>query len=353
MSEKNKADNLSNLLNDIIKNAGNAVNEATAMVGNTVNSTASKLGETVTDAAKVVTESVNDVAGKASDLVVKGKDSVVNVIDANGSGNIDLEDFIILGLKSPGVSIDRTSFLRTELKKNYPENVVEDAIAFTPAHAGIPVEAVNKIADGVIAYERSCVSGISTALGIPGGVAMAATIPTDIAQYYGFMLRAAQKLLYLYGFPEIDTSEKNHVFDSETLNMLTLCLGVMYGVAGANKALLAMANALARGVEKQLLKTALTKGTIYPIVKNIAKWFGQKMTKQVFAGFFKKAIPVVGGVIGGSITFLSFKPCCDKLKESLNNTLLSNPNGCTIETEMVIDEELIDTSDDIENNTEK
>jgi len=40
------------------------------------------------------------------------------------------------------------------------------------------------------------------------------------------------------------------------------------------------------------------------------KWFGVKMTKEVFAGFFKKAIPVVGGVIGGGITFLAFKPCC-------------------------------------------
>lgn len=50
------------------------------------------------------------------------------------------------------------------------------------------------------------------------------------------------------------------------------------------------------------------------------------MTKTVFAGFFKKAIPVVGGVIGGGITFLSFKPCCYRLKEALQDTMLSNPN---------------------------
>lgn len=50
------------------------------------------------------------------------------------------------------------------------------------------------------------------------------------------------------------------------------------------------------------------------------------MTKEVFAGFFKKAIPVVGGVIGGGITYVSFKPCCDKLKSALQDTLLSNPD---------------------------
>jgi len=37
-----------------------------------------------------------------------------------------------------------------------------------------------------------CVSGISTALSMPGGIVMAATIPADIVQYYGYWLRAAQ-----------------------------------------------------------------------------------------------------------------------------------------------------------------
>ena len=53
----------------------------------------------------------------------------------------------------------------------------------------------------MINFERNCVSGISAALGMPGGVAMSATIPADIVQYYGYTLRAAQKLMYLYGFP--------------------------------------------------------------------------------------------------------------------------------------------------------
>ena len=97
-----------------------------------------------------------------------------------------------------------------------------------------------------------------------------------------------------------------------------------------------MAKALATGVEKKLIKAALTKGTIYPIVKNVASWFGKKMTKDIFAGFFKKAIPVVGGVIGGGITFVSFKPCCDKLKESLQNTMLSNPNYVETDIDEII-----------------
>lgn len=61
------------------------------------------------------------------------------------------------------------------------------------------------------------------------------------------------------------------------------------------------------------------------------------MTKEVFAGFFKKAISVVGGVIGGGLTFITFKPCCVKLKESLRDTLLSNPELKSVADGSIID----------------
>ena len=278
---------------------------------------------------KGIADEVNKVAvsavDKTKELAAKSQAAILGAVDQNGNGEIDIEDVIIMGLKVPGIRIDRASFLQKELQKSFPQDVIDDAIENNPMHAGIPAKSIDKIADEVIKYERACVSGISTALGMPGGVAMAATIPADIAQYYGYMLRATQKLMYLYGFPEIDMEERGQTFDSETINILIVCFGVMYGAAGANNALKAMAKALAAGVEKQLLRKALTKGSIYPIVKSVAKWFSVKMTKEVFAGFFKKAIPVIGGVIGGGITFLSFKPCCDKLKSSLQNTMLSNP----------------------------
>lgn len=283
-------------------------------------------GKAAADAAQNVGKAAVAVVDKAKTVAAESQQAILNAVDQNGNGEIDIEDVIIMGLKVPGIRINRANFLQSELYKNYPQEVTDDAIAHNPLHAKIPQEAIDRIADEVIKYERACVSGISAALGAPGGIAMAATIPADIAQYYGYMLRATQKLLYLYGFPEIDTEEKGQKFDSETMNILIICMGVMYGAAGANNALKAMAKALAAGVEKQLLKKALTKGTIYPIVKSVAKWFSVKMTKEVFAGFFKKAIPVVGGVIGGGITFVTFKPCCDKLKASLQNTMLSNPD---------------------------
>ena len=283
--------------------------------------------------AKNITSNISD---KTKKIVKKSTDKVVTTIDANGDGNIDIEDIIIMGLKTPGVGINRGEFLKREFSKKYSKETIEKAISNTPLEAGISLEEINLIADNIIKFERNCVSGISAALGTPGGTAMIATIPADIIQYYGYMLRTAQKLMYLYGFPEIDVNEKGQTFDTQTINLLIVCLGVMYGVAGANNAIKAMAKALAVGVEKKLINTALTKGTIYPIVKSVAKWFGVKMTKEVFAGFFKKAIPVGGGVVGGGSTFVTFKPCCDKLKESLQDTALSNPKHKITKDENII-----------------
>ncbi len=310
---------------------------------------ANEAGKIASTAVEGVSQATVTVTGKTKEVAAKSQQAIVNAIDQNGNGEIDIEDVIIMGLKVPGVRIDRAHFLQKEFQTKLPQAVIDDAIAYNPLHAGISLELINNIADEVIKYERTCVSGISAALGMPGGIAMAATIPTDIAQYYGYMLRATQKLMYLYGFPAINMEEKGQTFDSETLNILIICLGVMYGAAGASNALKAMAKALAAGVEKQLLRRALTKGTIYPIVKSVAKWFSVKMTKEVFAGFFKKAIPVVGGVIGGGITFLSFKPCCDKLKASLQNTMLSNPDYCPTEGDDLLS---IDETDNVAENAE-
>lgn len=295
-------------------------------IKSTLKETAEKVGKGVTAGAAAAADTAKKVADKSKETLDASQKAVINVIDQDGNGQIDSADIILMALKVPGVKISREEFLKKEFFKNHPQEVIDKAIATTPALAGIPSEEIDKIVDEVIKFERNAVSGISVALGMPGGAAMAATIPADIAQYYGYMIRAAQKMLYLYGFPEL-LKEDDVKLDSETINGLTLCLGIMNGVAGANNMIKGMSKALATGVEKKLINTALTKGAIYPIVKSVARWFGVNMTKEIFAGFFKKSIPVVGGVIGGGLTYATFKPCCYRLKDSLKDTMLSNPEN--------------------------
>lgn len=263
---------------------------------------------------------------KKQSAVEKANLAAINAIDENGNGKIDLEDVIIKGLKTPGIKINRAEFLAKTLKKRFPQETIDAAIAESPMRANIAQAEINKMANEAINFERTCVSGISAALSAPGGVAMVATVPADLMQYYAYLLRMAQKLLYLYGFPQIDTEETGEKFDDGTMNTLILCFGVMYGVAGANKALLTVAKALGAGLSKKFMQTAVTKGTIYPVLKAILKCFNVKLTKQLASKAINHSLPVIGGVIGGGITFFSFKSCGEKLKKTLCDTYLSNPD---------------------------
>lgn len=263
---------------------------------------------------------------KKQSAVEKAKLAAINAIDENGNGKIDLEDVIIKGLKTPGIKINRAEFLQKTLKKRFPQETIDAAIAESPMRANIAQAEIDKMANEAINFERTCVSGISAALSAPGGVAMVATVPADLMQYYAYLLRMAQKLLYLYGFPQIDTEETGEKFDDGTMNTLILCFGVMYGVAGANKALLTVARALGAGLSKKFMQTAVTKGTIYPVLKAVLKCFNVKLTKQLASKGINHSLPVIGGVIGGGITFFSFKSCGEKLKKTLRDTYLSNPD---------------------------
>ena len=140
---------------------------------------------------------------------------------------------------------------------------------------------------------------------------MAATIPADVAQYFGHVLRITQKIAYLYGWHDFSQ------FDEMTESLITLFIGIMFGVEGAAKAVVKISNSIAASAAKRIAAQALTKGTLYPIVKRVATLLGVKMTKQVFARGVSKAIPVLGGVLSGGLTLATFKPMALRLQREM------------------------------------
>ena len=94
---------------------------------------------------------------------------------------------------------------------------------------------------------------------------MAGTIPADITQYFAHILRILQKLIYLYGWEEILPEDGS--IDDDTSNIITLFVGVMFGVNGAANPISKISASAAQKASKDIAAKALTKGTIYPIVK--------------------------------------------------------------------------------------
>ena len=230
---------------------------------------------------------------------------------------INFETALVSTVKIPGVKIDRDRFLQRELNKYCTYEVVEQAIQSTPQNAGVAPAIIERIAKSCINYESIKVTAISTATGIPGGLAMIGTIPADVLQYMGHLLRVMQKIIYLYGWESL--LDNNNEMDDETKNILIVLFGVMFGVQSATKLLNKIIPNVAANVEKRLLATALTKTTVYPIIKNIAKTIGVKMTKEIFAKSVSKAVSIIGAVTSGTLTYAMFKPTTTKFRKYIKS----------------------------------
>ncbi|WP_328668761.1 hypothetical protein [Streptomyces sp. NBC_00328] len=238
--------------------------------------------------------------------------------------------------KLPGVRINREAYLRSALARHCSEEDIRRAIEETPAAAGITVEVLGKVANDSIRYETGKVSALSAAAGIPGIIALPATVPADMAQYFGHMLRIAQKLAYLYSWPDLFSDDGDDL-DDATMGVLTLFFGVMFGTQSANAAVGKVAGMMSKQVAKKLPQKALTQGVIYPIVKKVAAYLGVQMTKQSFAKTVSKAIPLVGAVVSGGLTLATYLPMARRLKSHLSSLELTKPSHRVVDGEVVED----------------
>ncbi|KOT43126.1 membrane protein [Streptomyces caelestis] len=243
---------------------------------------------------------------------------------------------LVAAAKLPGVRINRETYLRKALSRHCSEEQIKQAIEETPAAAGIPLDILEKAANDSIKYETAKVSAASAAAGLPGLLFLPATVPADLAQYMGHMLRISQKLAYLYSWPDLFSGDD---MDDATEGVLTLFVGVMFGAHTATTAIGKVAEEMSKHVAKSLPKKALTKGIIYPLVKKIAGHLGKEMTKQTFARTVSKAVPVVGAVVSGGLTFATFRPMAKKLKNHLAGLDMTKPAPRVEDFEVVLERE--------------
>jgi hypothetical protein len=223
----------------------------------------------------------------------------------------------------PFVHIDRRGFLRDELCKHCSREKTKKAVNETPAAAGIGVDAINMIADGCIDFETKKVTAISFVSGLPGGLAILGTVPADIAQFYGHVIRILQKLAYLYGWPEL--FDGDFALDDDEFNLLTLFLGVMFDVDGAEDALAEIAADAGGKTGKELAASASAAGVMGPIVNRITNLLGGKLAAEVVERGVGRLFPLIGGVVSGGITYATYKPMARKLKWLLADLPLAGP----------------------------
>ncbi|XXM70729.1 bacteriochlorophyll 4-vinyl reductase [Lysinibacillus sphaericus] len=231
-----------------------------------------------------------------------------------------LELIIEKSLSLPGVKVSREDFLMNVFSKRKNETQLKEIIEKGPYGAGVTRKEIDNIAKSIIHKRTLTSTSLSFGAGLPGGIAMAGTIPGDVIQFYGIAMRLAQELAYLYGHHDLWLEE--HLDTEKARDKIIVFLGVMFGVGGSTSAIKFLSSSLSKQVLKKLPQKALTKTVYYPVIKKIAGYIGVKLTKETFAKGISKAIPVVGGVISGSITYTTMRPMGKRLAVTLSETLV-------------------------------
>jgi len=270
------------------------------------------------------------------------------------SESIDFEKIIRKACELPYCRIDREAFLTRELKNRLSEEQLADALRDGTINAKIPINILNHVAKSSITLETSKATAISTAAGIPGGIAMFGTIPGDLAQFYAHIFRIAQKLAYIYGAKEID-------FDDGSQSVLMIYMGAMLGVNAACAALAKFAAANAAKIGARVASKPLTKLAAYNIAKKILAGLGVRLSKGMVGKGITKAIPVLGGVLSGGITVATFLPMAKKLQKELAKYSTMTPDDLekanaeadvVIEKftsdENIVDADFVEVSDDVD-----
>ena len=218
-------------------------------------------------------------------------------------------------VKLPVVKVDRSKFLVDKFSKQLDPKDIPRLLEEGPT-ALLSQDILDKVADSCIKDNVLLASGTSVLAGIPGGLALAITIPTDVAQFYAFSLKLAQELGYIYGYDDLWASRNE--LSEEAKNTLLLYLGVMLGVNGAGALLRSGGVTVAKHVMTIVPQKAVAKAGWYPILKKVMKIFGVTLTRRGLAKGMGKAIPILGGVISGGLTYATMKPMGERLQKELS-----------------------------------
>ena len=228
---------------------------------------------------------------------------------------LDFDKVLAVAVELPGVKIEREEFLQNNFSSRFDCETVARIVQTSPIRAGVNESVLHEIARECIDYEQMKVSALSFATGCGGLIG----IPADLAQYLAHVLRVSQKLAYIYGYPEIFSIEGS--MDEKTQKIILLFIGVMYGVSGANKVIAEISKLLGDKVGKDILRAALTKTAWYPLLQQVCKQVGIKVTKDTLGKAAVKSIPVLASIVSATLSYI----CFEKNAERLHETLRENP----------------------------
>ena len=247
---------------------------------------------------------------------------------------ITLENLMEQALKIPKVKVDRSAFLSEAFAKEgiLVRQIVEEG----PVACDYSDIELDAMAEKLILRRTSESSALSFAAGIPGGLAVAATIPADTLQFFAMSLRLAQELAYLYGAKDFwNCDGEEGVF---VRYQLICSLGAMFGITGAPAATRLLSSHLALRAVGGTPQRATTRAFWDPIVKRISRELVLRLTTDTASKGVAKLIPVIGGFFSGGMTFFAMKPMGQKLCQVLSTAAFLYSDSFAMKDYLVLED---------------
>lgn len=226
------------------------------------------------------------------------------------------DEVIAQAVRLPGTGVDRSEYLTKALGRKHSQRVVQAAIDTTPARAGLTQKQIARAAKTSIARDGRRTTALSFAAGIPGGLAGAVTIPADMIQFYGYLIRTIQKLTYLYGWRDLVRIEEGTA-DRAASRALLVFLGVMGDVKRADKVFKQLATRRIAGASDQILRSMLLMGGFDDDLDKISVELGKLMARRLTGQVAGKTVPVVGGIVSGVLTNTGYGDMTKRLLKEL------------------------------------
>lgn len=253
-------------------------------------------------------------------LTAEGRADATDPADAGESGKDMYQvamNMVSAAVQLPIVRVNREEFLAKLFGKSpYLKEILEQG-----PHAVFTPDSLRKKADEVINDNTTKTAIASFVSGLPSNpVLMAAAGGADVVQYYGFAIRLAQQLAFLFGEDDLFTDGSTELSE-EAQGRVLAYLGAMLGVSGAAQLVSNASVTVGATLGKRVAAQALTKTAWYPLLKKVASAIGVKITKNTIEKTITKAVPIIGGAISGVVTFATFRTMGASLADVLTQNL--------------------------------
>ncbi len=168
----------------------------------------------------------------------------------------------------------------------------------------IPVQQLDKVAYTFQTQNQLLVTSAGALSGLPGFPFVLATIPADISVLTYFSLRAISGISQSYGFET----------DSEQARRVALLL--FAGASGAET--------LSIGGSELVVTNLATNVLPKPIWDRVKAKAIQSAAETIASKSFGRAIPIVGGLVGGTTSFLFLRDVGNRARNHFRMRLLEN-----------------------------